>query len=783
MSVMNIIDRIKICSCIEKYGLAGEISRLPESAVMQTLTDNDDVACLELLAELDTEAQLNILGNPEIMAVYQKVYDTEVDEERLSALFGGSGCITGLAGADSEQIKRVLLCMEVPKEYMCITLKYPEVICHGDCKIFYEGLNIVVGHAGLTEDWCMENYALVCSGIITDEYFLSRINDYKGVLEELSGSVDLQKLLSLIYEAGADSVTQEMFEQLAGNPGKMLKALKSVLTIVPKEKKKSFIECWVRNGRAAEDLKVIKRNSKGSYDYVDNLVQYTAFCYSEAVDFDVPDYQIELVLYAIRNKKKKFLDVIRQGRDTFYTTEESSILYYPVFYQECVDIDALTQEDFKDLTKMTNRSSVDYLSGNSLTFKEFKLLYNSKSKIIDLYFRLEVEPVERKLEIIEEFNNSVSSMDDVCVDRLPKYLREKKLSEWRSEEFGHIRNISYNMVVKLLTYYGDLQRFIKDIRTQEEAERICSNIQAYRDMLSIAEVREAVIGVDEDWQLLKSKLQLTDEFVNQNKDRVSKFILQNGAHIAYSYLCMHESQSDDVKKLVIAELMDRFNEMKYQEGDLVRELGAAVDEKTVEVWQENASIQDGAVRVWEEDGFLPAMRIGIIPVRTRLAYDSRGSSECLLANFDANKKIIFVSDQGEIMLCAVLAFTKGNSLACHGRELAFCDITKQPARTRFVLFLDRAYCSLEDEGSKQTYFRLMFDMLREKAGSMGAVFVCSASYGSWQHFLVQIGYCLYVTASRTGCQYIDDFGCLTQENEGVYLDTQLLVHNEDLKLL
>jgi len=783
MSVMNIIDRIKICSCIERYGLAEEISRLPESTVMQTLIDNSDPTCIELLADLDIESQLNILGNPEVMAVYQKVYNVGAGEERLSALFGDSDRVASLAEADPEHLKRVLLCMEIPEKYMYITLKHLDVVERSDYQTFYEGMNIVVGRTNLTEDWCIDNYDLVCSCIITDEDFLSYVDDYKDAVEKLSGSVELQKLLRLVYDSGAAGMTQEMFEQVSENPGKILKILKSVLAAVPEEKRRSFIKCWVCSCRAVEDLKVIKRNSKGSYDYIDNFLDYTAFCYSEVIDFNVSDYQTELVLYAVRNKKRSFLEMIRQNRDSFCAVERRSVLYYPMFYQECVDIDTLTQQDLWELMKMTNYSSIEYLSGNVLTFKEFKVLYNSKQKIIDLYFYLDIESVERKLEIIEEFNNSVSFMDDICVDRLPEYLKEKKLSEWRREEFGHIRNISYNMVVKLLTYYGDLQKFVKDIRTQEEAERICCNIQAYKDMLSIAEVREAAIGVDEDWQLLKSKLQLTDEFVNQNKDRVSEFILQNGAHIAYSYLCMHESQSDDMRKLVIAELMGRFNEMKYHEGDLVIELGTVVDEETAKVWQSNTFVQNNDIKVWEEDRFLPLMQIGIIPARTHLAYDTGVNSEYLLANFDANKKVVFVSDKGEIVLCATLIFTKGSSIVYCNRELAFSDITKQSARSRFVLFLDSAFCSLEDSGRKQMYFKLMFNMLRNKAKDMGAVLLCSASYGSWQHFLVQIGYNLYITASKTVCQYINDFGCLMPEDEGMYFDVRLLVHNDDIKLL
>lgn len=784
MSVVDITDSIKLCSYIEDYELSSKVSGLPRNIVLPVLELDENHGCLKALSELSEEAQLNILGDCGVAVTFREVYDKGYTHEKIDSLFADTACVAELAHYSADDIRAVLYDDSIPVDFQHISLMHPDIPKRKDFARFQAGCRNIKGFSALTEDWCCGHYDLVISGIVVRQSFLSALGDMDEALQIIAENDEVFQILVLLESSGLSQISQEAFEQICDNGSRLLNGLREVTDRIPNGLKRSFVENWIWNASLMHDLSVIKREMDkiGSWDFLRATLDYVAFCQSEVIDFETECYQEPLIAYALQNKKKAFIRLIRQNADAFHKIGDKSVLYCPLFYKECININTLNGTDLLRLAGMTaSVHKVERLAHNNLTFKEFEVLYASRAEVIELYYSLDIPSVDEKLNIIREFNNSVTYIGEGNVTKLVKHLKVKKLSDWRNNEFSRIQRINYNTVVKLLIYYDEIQKFVGDIKNREEAERICDNIQIYKDMQSIADIRESLVGTDKDWQWLKSRFQLTDEFVNQNKDNIAEFISKNGAYIAYQYLCAQENCTQDLRKLVVAEVAGRFDEVKYPDDGLAKELGMTVGDEVYGLWQKNTGVQAGIINIWEEDGFIPTMRIGKIPVETCMAYDDGAYRHCLLSNFDTNKKIMFVSKDNEIVLRAIIRLTKGSVTVSNMRNVSFKDITKQESDGNLILFLEKAYCKTLSSAEQFRYFRLMFELLRKKALDMGAVLLCSLRYGDWQDFLMQIEYNLYISASKSGYQYLDSFGSeVSVAGENRYYQTNVFVHKQDV---
>lgn len=105
--------------------------------------------------------------------------------------------------------------------------------------------------------------------------------------------------------------------------------------------------------------------------------------------------------------------------------------------------------------------------------------------------------------------------------------------------------------------------------------------------------------------------------------------------------------------------MGRFRELKYFRDDLALELDYQISESSKSRWMENINEENGRLRAWEEDGLLPVMQMGQVPEATCLSYVDGVYKQCLLACHDANKKVVYLSLDGNIVLRAAIRLTKG----------------------------------------------------------------------------------------------------------------------------
>ena len=86
--------------------------------------------------------------------------------------------------------------------------------------------------------------------------------------------------------------------------------------------------------------------------------------------------------------------------------------------------------------------------------------------------------------------------------------------------------------MRLLQHYERLQAFIPDFTTESDAVFALNNMTALLERTDWKQVRKDILTTDADWLVLKEKLAFSDDFVEQNRETVTEFLLQGGFVVA-----------------------------------------------------------------------------------------------------------------------------------------------------------------------------------------------------------------------------------------------------------
>ena len=277
---------------------------------------------------------------------------------------------------------------------------------------------------------------------------------------------------------------------------------------------------------------------------------------------------------------------------------------------------------------------------------------------------------------------------------------------------------------------------------------------------------DKLLAQDPSWKNLKTELNISDAFVVENKSNIQKFIYEGGAEIMTSFLNRQPKKKEEIRRIVNAELLGKFMELKYHGGDLEREIAFPIKRDTEEIWKEKLLRVDCGWEIWEEDSLLPVMQIGEVPLRSCISYRNGPNCDCLLSCFDANKKIIFIKHNGKIVFRAILRLTKGSFVAADERKtIEFVDVTvkSEPHENKaeeLVLFLERYYQSGLSEQEIRKAVNLTAMLVKEKAEKLGARLVLSSSYKNVleNKNYVLTNFYMYISASKNGSQYLDSLG-------------------------
>ena len=319
-------------------------------------------------------------------------------------------------------------------------------------------------------------------------------------------------------------------------------------------------------------------------------------------------------------------------------------------------------------------------------------------------------------------------------------------------------------------HYTQLQAFIPDFTTESDAVFALNNMMALLEMTDWKQVRKDILTTDADWLDLKEKLAFSDDFVEQNRETVTEFLLQGGAAMVcalYGELDGQELAVEALRRIVQAELMGQFYKLKYFAGDLQREIRYPVSEMQESLWKKNLSLARGAFLAGEEDDFYHTLQLGELPHSTCLSYRTGSQRECLLAAFDSNKKIVLVKKDEAVVARACLRLTKGAFQKPPAVDFSFADLSqenmdsgKPVTSEKPVLFLESIYTFGLNDIEKEEVMKLAVSLTTQKAAELGVVAVLARRYlGCYERDeYVLAPFYVYISKSKNGWQYLDSLG-------------------------
>ena len=624
---------------------------------------------------------------------------------------------------------------------------------------------------------------------------LENVNNLK-ILQD-QGLMELVNTLAG-YEAEIRSLNQKQFEQMKERPGEILEKLRIVTGYIPKDKLTDGLNLWLWNEALYEDLCKLERAFTDGADPAEvfsSKVSYVNTLYQNPLSkislSSLSEEKSEILLYAITQKKKAFLNLINEEAELFSDLPNASMLLKKEMYQEYINLNTLNRKNLKDSADLIlSQDRFELLAKREHTFEELKLLCTAKEALIRLYEQLTCKCDERLLVLRELIKRECVpySFWKGQIEPLAAALSQKPLSRWIREDFWNIPDLSYGTALWLLVYREQLKGMEKEITMEQQALYLLKDLALVKECDSLSELKEKLILGDVSWRQLKEKLSFSEEFVQNNVARIGNFLFVGGAEIMETFLERQPSKIEEIRRLVTAELLGKFDELKYPSGDLMREIDFEVSEEAEKEWKIDRTFTSKNLLLKEETGLLPVMQIGEVPSYSCLSYRSGLNSDCLLSCFDSNKKFFFIRRNGQVVFRAMIRLTKGSYVGDRMRKkIQFADLSgagkpKEEEGEELVLFLERYYeKNLTNEEMDQAVY-LAFVAAKEKAKKLGARLVLSCYYQDdvKTKEYIKSNYYLYISKSKNGSQYLDSlYGDASVSASGDYSSNIFLLENKE----
>lgn len=643
-----------------------------------------------------------------------------------------------------------------------------------------------------------KDHMLLVNPVFSSELLLDlleNVNNLK-ILQD-QGLMELVNTLAG-YEAEIQSLNQKQFDQMKERPVEILEKLRIVTGYIPKDKLTDGLNLWLWNEALYEDLCKLERAFTDGADPAEvfsSKVSYVNTLYQNPLSkislSSLSVEKSELLLYAITQKKKAFLNLINEEPELFYDLLNASMLLKKEMYQEYINLNTLNRKNLKDSADLIlSNDRFELLAKREHTFEELKLLCTAKEAVIRLYEQLTCKCDERLLVLRELIKRECVpySFWKGQIEPLAAALSQKPLSRWIREDFRNISDLSYGTALWLLVYREQLKGMEKEITMEQQALYLLKNLVLVKECDSLSELKEKLILGDVSWRLLKEKLSFSEEFVQNNAARIGNFLFVGGAEIMETFLERQPSKIEEIRRLVTAELLGKFDELKYPSGDLMREIDFEVSEEAEKEWKIDRTFTSKNLVLKEETGLLPVMQIGEVPSYSCLSYRSGLNSDCLLSCFDSNKKFFFIRKNGQVVFRAMIRLTKGSYVGDRMRKkIQFADLSgagkpKEEEGEESVLFLERYYeKNLTNEEMDQAVY-LVFVAAKEKAKKLGARLVLSCYYQDdvKTKEYIKSNYYLYISKSKNGSQYLDSlYGEASVSASGDYSSNIFLLENKE----
>lgn len=471
---------------------------------------------------------------------------------------------------------------------------------------------------------------------------------------------------------------------------------------------------------------------------------------------------MELVYEAIVDHKKSFLRLMEDDLDLFLQIPYESILFVKDF-RKLLNLNTLQKKDILTLLKKDKEigwlytyNTMDFrgLSG-TYTFQELLAVCGQPEWIRKTYAKLDMRVDEklRRIRQIFRFNSLKGNRDPAAI--------AAALSNESFEDYCTRRGIKdasksdLFLLMELEQTDERVSSVANSAKTGQDVKTILRNRKSELFEMGLNAFKKAFTDLDTDSSWLKEQVEIPKE----HQDAFTSFCLDGCASIVHDYYESNRGQqAENVLLIAKATIYGLLDEVKYK--DLHKEIGYSITREQENAWRENITLMDGKVKTGEYTDFASCMNIGVLPERTCMNYRDGAYNECLLSTFDANKKVIYVMEEDEIIGRAILRLSK---LSDEGdKDLHFEDVAEDTPENKenLVVFLERCYKNGFSGKKAAMIYRKLYDLAKRKAELLGAGLVLADDYKTVAELngLAKKRSYIYVSESKNGKQYLDSLG-------------------------
>lgn len=532
-----------------------------------------------------------------------------------------------------------------------------------------------------------------------------------------------------------------------------------------------FFDRWLHGNNVCYELDYFSKKDHAFWkqnmkSVCDTQLGYLNEVYSGQLDIEFTElehYQISVLTYAIAHKKKSFLKMVSDNIQLFKELGFDAIIFDAEFYHRC-NLNSVTEKNLRQSAgKYSERSKLYLLRKKEYTFSELKTLRYAKEQYITLYDLLNIPRVDDRLQTIREMIKRDLVSENFTEDMLTSLagaLSRQRLGVWRERELAHIRGLGYLESVRLLMVYDQIQHLLPELQTWEEALYVVRNVEWAKELKSWSQAKKCLVEHDKEFQKLRETMGMSDDFIKDNYPFIQKFIMKEASEMSWIYY-NDTNNKEAFRRIVQAELMGKFKQLKYHHSDLEKEISYPISQEQETVWKENESFTQENIEVTEADDFYTTLRIGRLPYRTCLAYDDGMHKNCILSCFDSNKKVLLAKRKGNVIGRASIRLTKGTLIQLKEKNtLEFADLmetetSQEQNKERLTLFLEKAYISNVDGLTSEKIKQLFVQFATCKAAELDAYPVLASAYGGASQNYVRGEYFMYISKSKGGEQYLD----------------------------
>lgn len=485
----------------------------------------------------------------------------------------------------------------------------------------------------------------------------------------------------------------------------------------------------------------------------------------------------ELLSYAIKNNKEKFVNLLIDNGSVTLNLPENSLLLDKKIFSEIIDVNTLTADDLKAFCSMTTDWEKYTFIKTPLSVATLRLLYKHNTYTVEIANRLDPEVCYERLQELLNLDTLFAIKSINNYDALTSILNKESLHDFCGEQGLRVPEFT---VVKLILAGVSLS-VIKQMKNENDAVFALENLDFVKGDVLLEDAKENFFRNNKYFKYLVEQLKLID----YPEETALNFCTSGTAKYVYEFLInkqgiVGKKQEKVLRCILDAALNNNYFSMKYSTGDLAKEIDYPITEQQAFNWSSNnnmtLAVNDDKYTAYEADNMKEIFKIGEFPSGNVLNYKNGRYRDTLVSLFDSNKKIVAVKKNNHVVMKAIIMLTKkvdSDSVEPASISMKDCDQSNED----LVILVDSIF---ESNLSVMDYNNCLI-VLAQLLNKKSRIMHCSLLFAeeTLEHNKVlstkSVSPSLFVSLSKNGKQLMQSIGGLCKHSlEGTFCKAKLL---------